>query len=70
MPALLRIRKWQVQVRPDAPDPFANELIVGAIASYFSPEAKAGRRRRKSNAPIVNKSGRPTVKLSARAKKD
>jgi len=45
-------------------------IIVGAIASYFSPEAKAGRRRRKSNAPIVNKSGRPTVKLSARTKKN
>jgi hypothetical protein len=45
-------------------------MVVGALTSYFSPEAKADRRRRKSNAPVVNTSRRPTVKLSARTEKD
>ena len=42
----------------------------GALASYFSPHARAERRRRKSNSRIVNKSNRPTVKFSVRTKKD
>ena len=42
----------------------------GALASYFSPHARAERRRRKNNARIVNKSNRPTVKFSVRTKKD
>jgi hypothetical protein len=44
-------------------------IVVGGLFSYFSPESKAERRRRKSNAPIVNKSHRPTVKLSTRTKR-
>jgi hypothetical protein len=44
-------------------------IAVGGLFSYFSPEAKAERRRRRSNAPIINKSHRPTVKLSARTKR-
>jgi len=45
-------------------------VIGGGMASYFAPQARADRRRRKSNAPIVNKSNRPTVKFSVRTKKD
>jgi hypothetical protein len=45
-------------------------VVGGALASYFSPQARADRRRRKSNARIVNKSNRPTVKFSVRTKKD
>ena len=44
-------------------------IVVGGLFSYFSPESKAERRRRKSNAPIVSKSHRPTVKLSSRTKR-
>lgn len=46
----------------------ALSLIAGGVFSYFSPESKAGRRRRKSNAPIINKSHRPSVKLSSHTK--
>jgi hypothetical protein len=42
----------------------------GALAAYFSPNARAERRRRKNNGRIVNKSNRPTVKFSVRTKKD
>ena len=45
-------------------------LAVGALTSYFSPEAKAERRRRKNNGPVINTSRRPAVKLSARTEKD
>ena len=54
-------------------------VIIGAVvlavaggffASYISPQAKADRRRRKSNAPVVSKSNRPAVKFSVRTKKD
>ena len=44
-------------------------VAVGGLFSYFSPEAIAERRRRKSNSPIVSKSHRPSVKLSARTKR-
>ena len=44
--------------------------VGGVLASHFSPQAKAERRLRKSNAPIINKSNRPTVKFSVRTKKD
>ena len=37
---------------------------------YFSDEARWERRRRRSNAPIANKSNRPSIKLSARTKKN
>ena len=43
-------------------------IAIGGLFSYFSPESKAERRRRRSNAPIVSKSHRPTVKLSSRTK--
>ena len=39
------------------------------VASYFSPEARLERRRRKSNARIVSKTNRPTVKFSVRTGK-
>jgi hypothetical protein len=45
-------------------------IAGGALASYFSPDARAERRRRKSNARLVNKANRPTVKFSVRTKKD
>ena len=45
-------------------------IAGGALAAYFSPNARAERRRRKNNARIVNKSNRPTVKFSVRTKKD
>jgi hypothetical protein len=47
-------------------------LAVGywLVAHFCSEEARWERRRRRSNAPITNKSNRPSVKLSVRAKKD
>ena len=45
-------------------------IAGGALASYFSPESRAERRRRRSNARIVNKANRPTVRFSVRTKKD
>ena len=36
---------------------------------YFSEEARIERRRRRSHSPIINKSNRPSVKLSVRTKK-
>lgn len=45
-------------------------IVGGALAAYFSPNARAERRRRKNNGRIVNKSNRPTVKFSVRTKKD
>jgi hypothetical protein len=45
-------------------------IIVGAlVASAFSQEARLERRRRKNNARIVSKAGRPTVKFSVETKK-
>lgn len=45
-------------------------IIVGRlVVSQFSPEAKLERRRRKNNARIVSKAGRPTVKFSAKTNK-
>jgi hypothetical protein len=43
-------------------------LIIVFIAPRFSTEARLERRRRKSNAPIVNKSQRRTVRFNARTK--
>ena len=45
-------------------------IAGGALATYFSPNARAERRRRKNNGRIVSKSDRPTVKFSVRTKKD
>ena len=53
-------------------------LILGLVAGgagywlathYFSAEAKAERRRRRSNAPIKSNAKRPTVKFSVRTPK-
>ena len=45
-------------------------LLLAAIAfSYLSPEARRERIRRKNNARIVSKAGRPAVRLSVRTKK-
>jgi hypothetical protein len=44
-------------------------VVGGLIASSFSPEAKLERRRRKNNARIVSKSGKPTVKFSVKTEK-
>lgn len=43
-------------------------IIVAMVAPRFSPQARLDRRRRKSNARIVSKSDRPTVKFSVRTK--
>jgi hypothetical protein len=43
-------------------------IIVAIIAPRFSSEARLERRRRKSNARIVSKSQRSTVKFSVRTK--
>ena len=43
-------------------------IIVVVIAPRFSAEARLERRRRKSNARIVSKAGRPTVKFSVHTK--
>ena len=43
-------------------------IIILFIAPRFSTRARLERRRRKSNAPIVSKSNRPTVKFSVRTK--
>ncbi|HWN96531.1 MAG TPA: hypothetical protein VNT99_15990 [Methylomirabilota bacterium] len=44
-------------------------IVVAIIAPRFSAEARLERRRRKSNARIVSKSQRPTVKFSVRTKR-
>jgi uncharacterized membrane-anchored protein YhcB (DUF1043 family) len=43
-------------------------LVIVFVAPRFSSEARMERRRRKSNAPIVNKSQRRTVRFNARTK--
>ena len=43
-------------------------LIIVFVAPRFSAEARMERRRRKSNAPIVSKSQRRTVRFNARTK--
>ena len=43
-------------------------LVIIFVAPRFSTEARLERRRRKSNAPIVNKSQRRTVRFNARTK--
>ena len=43
-------------------------IIVVVVAPRFSAEARLERRRRKSNARIVSKSGKPTVKFSVHTK--
>lgn len=44
-------------------------LIVSVVIHhYFSEEARIERRRRKSNARIVSKANRPTVKFSVKTK--
>ena len=48
-------------------------VIVAAYwlaAHYFSAEAKAERRRRRSNAPIRSTAKRPTIKFSVKTKND
>jgi hypothetical protein len=42
--------------------------IVFIAAPYFSSKARLERRRRRSNARVVSKSNRPTVKFSVRTK--
>jgi peptidoglycan/LPS O-acetylase OafA/YrhL len=47
----------------------ATVLIVALVFSrFFSEEARRERRRRKSNARVVSKSNRPTVRFSVNAK--
>ena len=43
-------------------------ILVAVVVPRFSNEARLERRRRKSNARIVNKTGKPTVKFSVRTK--
>lgn len=43
-------------------------ILVVVVAPRFSNAARLERRRRKSNARIVNKTGKPTVKFSVRTK--
>lgn len=43
-------------------------IVVVIIAPRFSTQARLERRRRKSNARIVSKAGKPTVKFSVRTK--
>ena len=43
-------------------------LVVTFVAPRFSTDARLERRRRKNNSPVINKSGRPAVKLSVRTK--
>ena len=43
-------------------------IIVVILSPRFSTGARLERRRRKSNARIVSKSGKPTVKFSVRTK--
>jgi hypothetical protein len=43
-------------------------VAVALLAPRFSPEARLERRRRKSNARIVSKSERRSVKFSVRTK--
>jgi hypothetical protein len=49
-------------------------VVIGVIywlaSHYFSPEAKAERRRRRSNAPLRSTAKRPMVKLSVKTKND
>ena len=46
----------------------AATLVIIFVAPRFSSEARLERRRRKSNARIVSKSDRPTVKFSVHTK--
>lgn len=41
-------------------------FLAWSAVSYFSHEARVERRRRKNNAKVVNRAGRPMVKLSAK----
>lgn len=41
-------------------------FLAWAAVSYFSHEARVERRRRKNNAKVINRAGRPMVKLSAK----
>jgi len=43
-------------------------ILAVFVAPRFTAKARLERRRRKSNARIVNKSDRPTVKFSVRTK--
>ena len=43
-------------------------LVVVLVAPRFSSAARVERRRRKSNARLVSKSAKPTVKFSVRTK--
>jgi hypothetical protein len=43
-------------------------ILVAVVAPRFSNDARLERRRRKSNARIVSKTGKPTVRFSVRTK--
>jgi hypothetical protein len=45
-------------------------VIAWVVATFFSPEARLERRRRRNNAPIVNKARRPAVKFSVNTPKE
>ncbi len=54
-------------------------VVIGSVlliflawsgVSYFSIEARVERRRRKNNARVINRAGRPMVKLSAKTNKE
>ena len=44
-------------------------FLAWSAVSYFSPEARVERRRRKNNAKVVTRAGRPMVKLSVKTEK-
>jgi hypothetical protein len=43
-------------------------IVIVCVAPRLSTKARLERRRRKSNARVVSKSNRPSVKLTARTK--
>jgi len=47
----------------------AAAILIGMLVTWFSPTARLERRRRRSNAPVVSKANRPTVKFSVRTPK-
>jgi hypothetical protein len=44
--------------------------LVGLVLSQFSPNARLRRRRRKSHARVVSKSGRASVRFSVKSPKE
>jgi hypothetical protein len=45
-------------------------IVAVLVRTFFSEEARIERRRRKSNARIVNKARRPAVKFSVKTEND